>query len=248
MHMPADVISGGTARGGAGRLARRVLAALPLSALLLALVALPASAHAVGGASPTNYDTRILSISPEVPGVSIRVVEAGARLELVNTSGQDVIVPGYSGEPYLKVGPGGIEENTRSPATYVNQAVDASVKAPPEADPAAEPVWRHVGGGNRVAWHDHRTHWMGTTPPPAVRQNPGREHVINPEWQIDFQRAGQPIVVKGDLRWVPGPSGTPWLVGAAILALVLLLASRTPAWAPVLGGAVVLLILVDVIH
>jgi len=232
----------------ARRLGRRLLQVLVLSLALVVVAALPASAHAVGGATPTNYQTRILSISPQVPGVTVRVVEAGARIELVNTSGEDVIVPGYGGEPYLKVGPGGVEENTRSPATYLNQTIDASTKPPADADVKAEPAWRKVNGGTSVAWHDHRTHWMGGKPPPEVQQNPGQRRVIIPEWKLELQRAGQPIVVTGDLTWVPGPSAAPWLIGAAVLAVLLVLASRTPAWAGAITGALVLLVVIDVVH
>jgi hypothetical protein len=246
--MPANARTGEAAGNPARRLARRLLQALVLSLVVLVTAALPASAHAVGGAAPTNYQTRILSVSPQVPGVTVRVVEAGARIELVNTSGQDVVVPGYGGEPYLKVGPGGVEENTRSPATYLNQTIDASTKPPGDADVKAAPAWREVNDGNTVAWHDHRTHWMGADPPPDVRQNPHQQHVIIPEWKIDLQRAGQPIVVTGDLTWVPGPSAVPWLIGAAVLAVLIVLASRTPAWAGVITGALILLVVIDIVH
>jgi hypothetical protein len=248
MHMPAHLRVRSAAGTVAGRLRRRLARAALLGLALVVLAALPASAHAVGGASPTNFQTRILSVTPQVPGVTVRVVEAGARLELINDSGQDVIIPGYSGEPYLKVGPGGVEENTRSPAVYLNQSVNASTTPPPEADAKAAPEWRRISGGTRVAWHDHRSHWMGTDPPPQVRENPRRLQVVNPEWQLELQRAGQPIVVKGDLRWVPGPSSAPWLIGAAVLALLLVLASRTPVWVGVLTGALVLLVAIDLTH
>jgi len=44
------------------------------------------------------------------PGVTVRVA-ADARLELANDTGRDLLVLGYDGEPYLKVGAGrGVRE------------------------------------------------------------------------------------------------------------------------------------------
>src|SRR3954447_4440195 len=88
-----------------------------LPAVLFGMVAgaAPASAHTVGGAGAVNFSTRVLRITPATPGLVVRPVEAGARLELVNTTGRDVVVLGYDNEPYLRVGPGGVFENQRAP-------------------------------------------------------------------------------------------------------------------------------------
>ena len=50
----------------------------------------------------------VTGFTPAVPGLRIRTVEAGARLELVNHSGREIEVLGYSGEPYLLVKPDGL--------------------------------------------------------------------------------------------------------------------------------------------
>ncbi len=44
-------------------------------------------------------------MTPALPGVTVRVLQFGDELEVVNTTGTEVAVPGYSGEPYLRIGP-----------------------------------------------------------------------------------------------------------------------------------------------
>jgi hypothetical protein len=230
-----------------GVLARLAVAAL-LGVVAPVLVAAPASAHTITGSGPTNYDTRIVSVSPQVPGLEVRVVEGDSRLELTNRSGADVIVVGYNNEPYLRVGPGGVFQNRHSPATYLNRAVTANVAVPAAADPKLAPDWQRVSGGNQVAWHDHRTHWMGGSDPPVVKAAPGRVHVIIPEWTVQLQKQGQTINVRGDLRWLPGPSPWPWVALAGGLAIAAILASRLPSWPLLLAAGLGLLIVVDAVH
>src|SRR4051794_19559227 len=103
---------------------RVVRGAVAVALALLVVVgagAAPACAHAVSGVSATNYETRLTGVDPGLPpGVRVRVVESGSRLELVNRSGTEVAVAGYTGEPYLRVGPDGVFENLESPSTYIN--------------------------------------------------------------------------------------------------------------------------------
>ena len=87
----------------------------PTAALTLAvlggLAAGPASAHTVGGSGASDYMTTVGPLTPAVPGLALTVVENGAKLQIENHSGADVVVDGYVGEPYLKVGPGGTYTN-----------------------------------------------------------------------------------------------------------------------------------------
>src|ERR671931_51305 len=95
----------------------------PLAAALCLLCAGPASAHAVGnGVTASNYQTNVLSISPAVPGLEVRAVDVGNQLQLTNRSGQQITVLGYEQEPYLRIGPGGVDENQRSPSTFSNRS------------------------------------------------------------------------------------------------------------------------------
>ena len=223
---------------------RRAAVTFAVVAAALVAAASPAAAHGgAGGDDPpaTNYRSRILDISPDVDGIEIRVIEAGSRLELVNTTGQEATVLGYGGEPYLRVGPEGVFENVRSPATYLNQDRYAEAALPEEADVDAEPEWRRVDGTNTARWHDHRAHWMGGADPPAVAQDPGAEHVVVPEWEVPIVLADDTeIAVTGDLTWIPGPSPIPWLLAAAALLGVTVLVGRSQG-RPVVTVALVLL-------
>jgi hypothetical protein len=190
---------------------------------LVLLTAPPALAHALNGASPSNYRTRILAVEPERPGIGVEVVEAGNRLLLTNTSPDQVVVLGYRQEPYLRVGPDGVFENLRSEATYRNRSrfPTAELPAIASSDPKTPPEWKRVSGDQQVRFHDHRVHYMGLQPPGPVRAAPGREHVIIPAWEVPLMAGQEKILVKGDLRWIPGPSKLPWLALAAVAALAL---------------------------
>jgi hypothetical protein len=230
-----------SARGRAGIV-------VAVAALLVGVGAGPAAAHAVGGAQASNYQTRILSIEPIVPGVTVEVVDAGARLRLRNRTGQEVMVLGYAGEPYLRVGPGGVFENRRSPATYLNRARVNPAPPPPDASADAPPQWRRIGDGDTVTWHDHRAHWMGATDPPEVTAAPNRAQVVVPGWQAELRVGSQPVRVSGDLRWIPGPSPWPWLAIAGAWLLLVLVAGRRRRWPQLLAVLTGLLIAADVVH
>ena len=195
-----------------------VRVALLAMALLWLVVgaAAPATAHSVGGAQASNYQTRIRAVEPPVAGLRVEVVDAGARLRLHNATGPQVVVLGDADEPYLRVGPAGVFENRRSPATYRNRVRTAPAPAPASADPAAPPEWRRLGAGDAVAWYDHRAHWMEPSDAPAVRAAPDRSHLVIPSWQVDLRVGGQPVRVTGEVRWVPGPDPWPSVAGWAL--------------------------------
>jgi len=226
-------------------------------ALLVAVVAIvltpaPADAHGIGGIRPSNYETRVLSVRPTTLGVEVTAVDLGSRLELRNTSGTDVTVLGYDDEPYLRVGPRGVFENRRSPAVYLNRSRTASSPVPERADPKATPEWRRIGDGTTVRWHDHRTHWMGQTDPPAVRADPGVVHQVQP-FVVKLRQGAETIsattiTVTGDVRWIPGPSPWPWIGLALVVALVVVMLSRTRFAVAVVGATLVVVALSEAAH
>jgi hypothetical protein len=143
--------------------------ALALAGLLVVVLGGPAQAHVIGvGGRASNYRTEILDITPPEPGLTIRVLEAGNQLELTNHSGQEVDVLGYRSEPYLRVGPTGVDENQRSPSAYAN--------ATPTPPSAAHQNWtrppRHGGTGSATSQRRSGMTTAATGPAPTPRRSP----------------------------------------------------------------------------
>ncbi|MDQ1477210.1 MAG: hypothetical protein QOE62_2439 [Actinomycetota bacterium] len=174
----------------------------------------PAMAHTVSGPRPTNYRTTVQSVTPRVAGVHVRVVDLGNKLELTNGSASDLFVLGYDGEPYLRIGPSGVYENLRSPATYLNRTRAGTTPVPDiarHARASTAPRWHRMSSGHTASWHDHRVHWMGSSPPAVVQREPGAFHRLKARWTVPLRYESRPMVISGRLDWVPGPSGWPWL-------------------------------------
>jgi hypothetical protein len=96
-------------------------------------------------------------------------------------------------------------------------------------DAHATPEWRRTGGGQTVFWHDHRVHWMGSDAPKVVRDSPGRKHLVS-NWTIVLRYRGHDVTVRGDLRWVPGPSAAPRLALSVLIAVVIAALGFTRRW------------------
>ena len=214
---------------------RRLLAALAVAGFWLVALAGPASAHSVSGIGATNWKTTLTAVSPSVPGLTVKVVENGSRLEVTN-HGPEVVVFGYQGEPYLRVGPSGVFANTLSPAAYLNCS-RTGCGVPPVADAQAPPVWARVSAGQTALWHDHRIHWMGRQLPPEVAAAPGKLHV-QAAFAIALRQGSTDIAVTGRYTWVPGQRPLPWLLlaaglfagGAAVAVAVAGRWSPRPSW------------------
>ncbi|HTD51240.1 MAG TPA: hypothetical protein VK771_11600, partial [Acidimicrobiia bacterium] len=236
-------------RGGRGA-ARRAAALIAVAAAAVVIAAAPASAHTASGPRPTNYLSTLGSISPPIPGVRVRVVELGNKLQLTNRTSRDVVILGYDDEPYLRVGPRGLYENLRSPATYLNRTRNASTPPPPIAQgtgASTPPRWHRVSGSHTAIWHDHRIHWMGTSPPADVQRDDDAFHTVIPQWTVAFRYGTQTVAVHGRLDWVPGPSGWPWapVVLASFATGIVVASSRRRRAA---AASLVALVGIDMAH
>ena len=191
-----------------------------LGVLATLAVAGPASAHVGGGVAGSDFDGKVRSVTPAMPGVTVRVLQFGDDLEIVNRSATEVQVPGYFDEPYLRIGPSGVWRNTRSPATYINLDRFGRVKLPADADAQAAPNWEQVSTEPAYVWHDHRTHWMTQgLLPPAVAADPTVPHTVF-VWKIALRHGDSPVTVTGELTWSPPPN--PGLVWPSVVVLALL--------------------------
>lgn len=222
---------------------RRGLAALAAVGAVLVLAASPAGAHNVSGVTSTNYLTTLDGLSPETPGITVAVVEKGSRIELTNTNEADVVVLGYEDEPYLRIGPDGVFENQRSPATYLNRDRAGSQSGGEAADPEAAPQWEKISSGRTARWHDHRIHWMG-----ADVDRPDERFVVEDRWAIPLRYQGDELEITGQLLWIPGPNPLPWyLLTAACIGLSAFVGLRS-WWGKGLAALLGVLILVDLLH
>ncbi len=212
---------------------RRVALILAVVAGALVVPATPASAHGGDAPESTSYRTTVTGISPARDGLTVRAVEAGARVELTNDTGPTVEIHGYTGEPDLEVRPDGTYENTRSPATYLNRTLAGDTPVPATADPAAAPQWRRVSSGTTVRWHDRRTHWTDDDLPPVAAADPSRTHRLS-DWRVPLREQTRTFEIRGTLDYVPPPAAWLWWLGALLLAGAATAAARR---SPRLGGA-----------
>jgi hypothetical protein len=213
---------------------RRSLTALALAAVWLLLAASPALADPAG---PTNYRSVVTAVedaSSAAVDLDVEVLGGDAFLLVRVPAGRDLEVPGYDDEPYVRIRDDGrVEINHRSPTHWFNED-RYGADVPEVADAEATPVWRVVADEGAYAWHEHRIHWMSPGPPPQVDASAGQPQEVF-DWEIPVLLDGEPVMIRGELTWLPGPP--PWVpiawVVTAIAAAALLLGRwRVPAWVP----------------
>jgi hypothetical protein len=167
-----------------------------------------------------NFLSQINDVTPADPGITVEVLNRDDRLLLHNTSGKDVVIEGYSGEPYARIDADGtVSVNKDSEAYYINEERDGNVDAPESADSKGDPVWEQVSKTGRFEWHDHRMHWMSEADPEEVEDRDVRTKVF--DWKVPMQVDGQPGTIAGTLFWTPvassGPPLLPIIVAVAVL-------------------------------
>ena len=230
---------------------RRLAVALLLPlAIIPTFLAQPADAHTLTGVQPTNFRSEMVSILPALPGVTVEILDLGRRIRLTNDSRTELVVHGYQGEPYLRVGPDGVFENTHSPAVYLNQPAPpyatTSTTLPRAANASAPPTWRRVSRSDTATWHDRRTRWEGPSPA-SVRTAPHDRQVVSP-WIITVTRGSVDAAITGRILWVPPPSAIPWLVLAVVLGVATAAMVFTRRWATSLAIALTVLVASDIVH
>lgn len=148
------------------------------------------------------FESEIAGIFPPrlATGLEVRMLDFDEQVELVNRSGEPVIVMGYSGEPYARVeSDGPVFLNVRSPALHVNN--DRWGKTPPsgDADASAPPNWVRVGDGGRLAWFDRRSHYRRPGTPDSIDDPAVRKKMWG--YRIPITVGGQAATIRGTLYW-----------------------------------------------
>ena len=177
----------------------------------------------------SNYRTQLTEV-PAEPGLEVEIVDITGTVRVDWRGDGQLTISGYEGEPYLRLSPAGVERNTRSPATFLDQDRYANVAVPASADADAAPDWAFLGSDPVVEWHDHRNHWMSTIPPTPVTNDPDSAHVIYERWEIAISIDGRDTTIAGTLTWVPPPQTVRWLVAAALITLVACLGLFGSSW------------------
>ena len=196
----------------------------PLLALVVLVLLLPAQLASADPARPTHYRSTVTDLvdgsGAPVAGVRADVVGGDTYLVLSVTAVEQVEVPGYEGEPYLRFDADGrVEVNIRSPARWLNDARFGAldVEVPSTADPEAPPEWETVATAGRYAWHDHRIHFMSPTLPDDVDPTAGTAQEVF-TWEVPLVVDGGHARIEGTLVWLPGPPAA-LPIGLAVLTL-----------------------------
>lgn len=207
------------------------------AALALAAVALAAEPAAADPARPTDYRSEVTAVEPDTGAIRVEVVGGDSFLRLRAEPGHEVVVHGYTAEdpePYLRFARDGtVWQNGRSEATYVNDDRYGGGDVPEGLSPDDEPEWEQLDDDGEHTWHDHRIHWMSPDRPPGLE--PG--DVVIEEWVVPLTVDGQPVEVKGRLRWVEDERPLPWVALAAAACTAVLVAARRRAAAVAVAGA-----------
>ena len=193
---------------------RLVVAAIVAVALAAALAPGAASAHGPVAPLASSYLAKVGSVPP---GLHAKVVDGDQRMWLEVPAGETVVVLDYTGAPYLRFSPAGVQVNERSAMYYLNQT-PISEAPPPGLKASTPPSWHQAGGGHRYGWHDGRLHALAT-----VALSPGVSFVGR--WRVPLLVDGRASVISGGLWHSRNPSLV-WFWPIVVLLACVLAARR----------------------
>ena len=184
--------------------------------VVLALAGAVVAGPAAGAVTPRPTDDRSTVIAvPPGGALTATVIGGDSLIRMTVEPGHDVVVRGYGGEPYLRVGAtGSVEVNRNSPADSLNRTRDADLSTPGAA-PTDAIDWQPYQPGRTAVWHDHRIH-AGT----------GAAVTDTVPWDIPITVDGVDGTISGHLERLPSPSPLPALILAALVATAIYLVGR----------------------
>jgi hypothetical protein len=159
--------------------------------VLFALVALaaPAGADAHLRSGVVAVDYRASVVSPN-PAVKARVYQSDRALSVTAEPGHTVVILGYLGEPFVRIGAGWVAVNAASLTAAGLGLLEGSLPGT---------SWRLRSRGETFVWHDRRLHGL-----PA-----GVDHK---RWSIPLVVDGHSAQLTGELERIERPSVWPWIV------------------------------------
>ncbi|HEV2820759.1 MAG TPA: hypothetical protein VGW11_09655, partial [Solirubrobacteraceae bacterium] len=170
-----------------------------------AALAAPASAHE----SSPQVRTEIERITPALPdGVEIDLTESiSTQLTVVNRTDTPLEVLDAQGEPFLRIGPDGVQADITSAAWYETNdptgvgGLPERIAQRLEGDP--EPRFATVASEPSWGWFDHRMHPEPVTSVPTEILRDGRREVTLADWEVTLRYGEQEITVDGRLFFQP---------------------------------------------
>jgi hypothetical protein len=121
---------------------------------------------------------RVTLLPGRVPGMMVH-----------NSDARPLVVYGVDGEPFLRLGPDGVEANLHSPTWRASGRAGVAAAA---VDPGGAPAWRRVAAVPRYSWIEPRA----GQPADAPGHEPRR-------WRVPMRLGDQPVEVTGEVVWRP---------------------------------------------
>ena len=143
----------------------------------------PARAHGT-----IEVRTMLERVEPAVPGLTMKLVlSVTAELVVDNRTTELLEVLDDAGNPFMRIGPSGVEGDFNSPIWL---AVNAPSGVPDQTTlPTGPPRWQHVSTDPTWGWFDHRMHPAGT---------------IAGAWEVPMRLGGRPVTAHGRVEPLTG--------------------------------------------
>jgi hypothetical protein len=146
-----------------------------------------------------HFAASLERVRPATDALEVRVLDGPIPAIFVhNRTGLLLEVPGRRGEPFLRIGPEGVEANRRSP-TYWAAEDRGSRPAPAEADEKAPPDWIRLSPHPTHAWLEYRAHLPSRRPTTAL----GDRRLVVLRWTTPMSLGGAAVEIDGRVEWIP---------------------------------------------
>jgi len=126
----------------------------------------------------------------------------GTQLVIENRTGRMLEVLDANGQPFVRVGPAGVDANLAAPSWYTTYSPGAIVPAAAGVD--AAPRWTRAAAAPAFGWFDPRLDTAHVPLPPELLTE--RRAADLGQWIVPLRVDGTPVSLTGRFRYEP-PSG-----------------------------------------